>query len=148
MAQVLWLLLRASGTKPYSSDLWGEMMMRQAARIAINRTVAGVHFPVDSVAGAVLGLNLGEYFVKRCKMEKPDTGWKFDGEDFKDSSGSATNLDFNWREYYDFASSSPGLSDSTPWVNREAFQNPIVDTDSEPLGWLWARAREEWHDIT
>ena len=38
-------------------------LMRLASRVAINRTVAGVHFPVDSAAGCFLGLALGEYFV-------------------------------------------------------------------------------------
>jgi hypothetical protein len=34
---------------------------RLAARVAINRTVAGMHYPVDSGAGAVLGLALAEH---------------------------------------------------------------------------------------
>ncbi len=62
MARVLWLLLRAHGVKPYSEGVWGEMLMRQAALIPINRTVAGVHFPVDSAAGA--GRALAEWIVQ------------------------------------------------------------------------------------
>lgn len=34
---------------------------RLAERMAVNRTVAGVHFPCDSAAGAVLGCALGEH---------------------------------------------------------------------------------------
>ena len=77
---VLWLLLRASGTNPYAAELgWGTQLMRTAARIAINRTVAGVHFPVDSAAGAVLGLTLGHYLVARCQHAASFEAWKFDG---------------------------------------------------------------------
>ena len=39
------------------------LLMRLAARIAENRTVAGVHFPADSFAGAAMGMAIGEYLV-------------------------------------------------------------------------------------
>ncbi|WEF24477.1 phosphatase PAP2 family protein [Paracoccus sp. S3-43] len=38
---------------------------RLACRIAVNRTVAGVHFPADSASGAVLGIQLGRYVMAR-----------------------------------------------------------------------------------
>ena len=52
---------------------------RLAARIAINRTVAGVHYPVDSAAGAVLGITLGEYVVARCCSLAKTRARSFDG---------------------------------------------------------------------
>ncbi|MDF0599257.1 phosphatase PAP2 family protein [Psychromarinibacter sp. C21-152] len=36
-------------------------VFRVAERMAVNRTVAGVHFPCDSAAGAVLGCAIGEH---------------------------------------------------------------------------------------
>ena len=39
---------------------------RMAHRIAVNRTVAGVHFPVDSAAGSKLGCVLGEAGIALC----------------------------------------------------------------------------------
>ncbi|MGR3523606.1 MAG: phosphatase PAP2 family protein [Paracoccus sp. (in: a-proteobacteria)] len=42
-------------------------LYRLACRISINRTVAGVHFPADSAAGAVLGIQLGRYLAARAR---------------------------------------------------------------------------------
>ncbi|MDZ7591123.1 MAG: phosphatase PAP2 family protein [Rubrivivax sp.] len=61
VAHVLGALLKLPTNDPARVQL-----QRQAARIATNRVVAGVHFPIDSVAGRLLGTTLGEYFVARC----------------------------------------------------------------------------------
>ena len=44
-------------------------LMRVAARIADNRTVAGVHFPTDSFAGATLGMAIGALVVQAVDSE-------------------------------------------------------------------------------
>jgi hypothetical protein len=66
------------GAKIAEEESWKDysrMLSMVAARIAINRTVAGVHFPVDSVAGCTLGVTIGQYFLWRCGAQKvSDTG--------------------------------------------------------------------------
>ncbi|TMV03375.1 phosphatase PAP2 family protein [Ruegeria sediminis] len=145
MARVLWLLLRANAVKPYSKGIWGEMLMRQAARIAINRTVAGVHFPVDSAAGAVLGLTLGRYFVDRCTHAAPSESWEFDGIAYPGDQ------DFDWRSYFhpnDPAGGTHPEQEQTAWATKD----DIGDADanqmmSAPLNWLWGKAADEWKDL-
>ena len=57
--------------------------MRIAERIATNRTVAGVHFPVDSVAGMVLAQTLSDFFVARFTHGSLRSR-TFDGRGFED----------------------------------------------------------------
>ncbi|MBY6004847.1 phosphatase PAP2 family protein [Salipiger bermudensis] len=52
---------------------------RQAERIAINRTVAGVHYPTDSMAGAVLGVSMAEALVNLLDGREETTARSFDG---------------------------------------------------------------------
>jgi hypothetical protein len=139
-ATVFWSLLQAaavvSGALPYDQASWGEQFMRLAARIAINRTVAGVHFPVDSAAGAVLGLTLGHYFVKRAKGEASYDAYDFDG------SGYPQDQDFAWRDYYSVDTKSQ--LDSAAYVRKDARKALDAPGNSAALEWLWGKALAEW----
>ncbi|MDB6178143.1 phosphatase PAP2 family protein [Paracoccus sp. Z330] len=81
LATVLSLLENPAATVAPDSQLY-----RLACRIAINRTVAGVHFPADSAAGAVLGIQLGRYLAARAGAQINGSGKvgnaSFDGTQF------------------------------------------------------------------
>ena len=121
--------------------------MRLAARIAINRTVAGVHFPIDSAAGGLLGLTLGQYFVSRSSYTvdgwtqrlPQDTNydaWKFDG------SAYVGTCDFYWHEIYDTA--TPGQIGTAPYATNLGNKTMAGIGQSPILKWLWDRALTEW----
>jgi membrane-associated phospholipid phosphatase len=130
IAYVLWKLLKAA--QPTSNALWSEELMRQAARVAINRTIAGLHFPVDSAAGQLLGLTLGEYFVSRCTGAGPYGTWQFDGEQYVPAA------DFDWRQQFDTVADARVAG---PFASLLANQPALGST---VLGWLWNKALAEW----
>jgi hypothetical protein len=106
--------------------------MRQAARIAINRTVAGVHFPADSAAGHLLGITLGEYVVGRCTGSGSGPGFKtFTARRF---NGASFANDFDPNENLD----SPGSH--IEHIGKGAAQG------SRLLHWLWKKAKDEFSD--
>ena len=132
-------------------SVWVNQLMRQAARIAINRTVAGVHFPVDSVAGILLGLTLAEYVVRRCagKQYGEQQRYHFIGTRYPKRKGDGgINADFNWQNFYDVdARKLEGILHyrrmSSGSVEVEANEHPLPEA-SRPLKWLWERAKSEW----
>jgi hypothetical protein len=130
-AYVLWRLI-ADPTPQRCGQL-----LRQAARIAINRQIAGVHYPVDSAAGQLLGLVLGEYFVARC------TGGEYQHRRFKGPAyDTAANRghDFDWRELANEADAKPPAA--APFF---ADVDKATTVKKSPiLEWLWKRAHREW----
>lgn len=118
-------------------------LYRQAERIATNRVVAGIHYPVDSAAGCALGLSLAEYLVARAR----GGAWTertFDGSGF----GA---LDFDPRPFVAGGTLRDGMlasRPSTPLVVKATSDIiPPNDLVSEsPLSWLWRQARREWHE--
>ncbi len=134
VAYVLWKLVSPTEPQPKSVD-WAEQLMRQAARVAINRTVAGVHFPVDSAAGQLLGLTLGEYFVHRATNAAAYDAWQFDGTFY------VNNADFNWRLLYD--TQNDQRTDPSPDFAVPLDTQPAV-AQADLLNQLWQWAQAEW----
>ena len=110
----------------FRRELRTEQLMRQAARVAINRTVAGVHYPVDSTAGRVLGVTLAEYFIARCKAPGTFQARQFNGEKFDG------DLDFN-----------PGGVARHPKDHIEPLGEVTALLSQTLLGWLWGKAKAE-----
>ncbi|KKJ78475.1 hypothetical protein WH95_02140 [Kiloniella litopenaei] len=108
-----------------------ELLLSVAERIAVNRTVAGVHFPADSTAGAALGTTLGHYLLQLASGESGD----IDAVEF---IGNNATGDF------DKSVIALGDGDSDPvvkWGTSEVHGEP-----DNLFRWLWLKAKSEWEE--
>ena len=109
-----------------------EQLERLAARVAVNRTVAGLHYPVDSAVGRLLGTSLADYMVARCTQGAKLHERGFDGRKFHDAKGQVIDFDprvsmvDNQSGYYEYSSVTGSVSAS-----------PL-------LQFMWGKAVEEW----
>ncbi|MCZ8286217.1 MAG: phosphatase PAP2 family protein, partial [Bacteroidia bacterium] len=107
-----------------------EQLQRLAARIAVNRTVAGVHYPVDTAVGRLLGTSLAEFLVARCLGGKlHERG--FDGRKFHDAKGQV--IDFDLR--VSMSDNKSGYYQLRPTTSTVAV-SPI-------LAFMWDKAAKE-----
>lgn len=107
---------------------------RIAHRIAANRTVAGgVHYPVDSAAGAVLGMTIAEAVLSLC-----------------DGGAKASTATLDWASLPADPATNPPESprDFTPPATLKAGLNLGqlgTRTTTEPLAQaLWTHVQGEW----
>jgi membrane-associated phospholipid phosphatase len=120
---VAYVLPELLSLDPAERKHYADQLEAQAARISINRTVAGLHFPVDSHAGRVLAKTLSEYFLNFC-LQNGKIGVR-----------TAAYLDAKDDFHPDF-----DLSTNTYF----APQNLYAAVDKSPLSWLWGKALTEW----
>lgn len=146
-AFVLWELLKDAHLDPYGEESYGIQFMKLANRIAVNRTVAGVHFPLDSAAGATLGLTLGAYFVGRAKGGVGSyTPAHFDGRATVPAEDTSIgHRDFHWTMAFDVkAGRIREDEDAHPSIKLLKDRVNLEGQGSEILHWLWDEARKEW----
>ena len=112
-----------------------------AERIAMNRVIAGVHFPVDNVAGRMLGVTLGRYIAHRFSAGKTIDLYAatFDGRKF---SGSDVFDPTNQRvAKHDEDCAVEGDTKFYSW-SKQALK-PFDDPASDILDPLWQAAMSE-----
>ncbi|MBW4707099.1 phosphatase PAP2 family protein [Roseobacter sp. YSTF-M11] len=129
-----------------------DQLMHQAERISINRTIAGVHFPADSIAGAMLGLGLGEYFVARGRGLGPGAAGPYTETTSNFISTAhfdgtvVGNEDFRMRTLFDKGQRQSLDAAGRRIVELGAKVNVVTATECLPLTWLWEKAKAEWPD--
>jgi hypothetical protein len=137
VAHVLKALLNLDSAKPAHAKVI-EQLDRQAARIATNRVVAGVHFPVDSMAGRMLGVALGEYFVGRCAVVAKNYIYRKFLAAGIDGANAATDFNpFNANQALD---AGPFYSAATA--------PPVPIPQSLLMRHVWTKAAAEWTSPT
>jgi membrane-associated phospholipid phosphatase len=118
-----------------------EMPFRIAHRIAVNRTVAGLHFPVDNAAGAFLGLMLGEAILAIC-TPKPKEEHPKAAEPFKFTFGD--NAESLMKPEQDFT--LQWMIEATQQFGKEDALSALIATaDQDPiLAQMYSLATQEW----
>lgn len=113
-----------------STDPRRVQLERQAARISVNRVVAGVHFPVDAFAGEALGRCLAAFFLQKCRVtaEQPKK------REFSVGNASGDSFDYPGSTPNEFEMEKPNLSAPSPLLvtlttkaNTELQEHGLVD---------------------
>lgn len=127
-ATLLESLLDAARPATQDGQAARQQLQRLAARIAVNRTVAGLHYPVDSAGGRLLGTALGEFLVARARGGSVRLRG-FDSTQFTDPGGAPK--DFRLGDPLDAGA-----------CRKEG--PPIALPQADTVGWLWQEALKEW----
>jgi hypothetical protein len=139
VAELLTALFHAAGRPNTLEPAGGNkrslqaQLNRLAYRVAENRVVAGLHYPLDSLAGQVLGVMLAHYVAWSCNAQ----GWNTVGGAFPVVPAS-TKLE-------DLMPTMDLVLDSTCMTTAGAAPLPAANPLRTVLRQMWTLAVEECH---
>jgi membrane-associated phospholipid phosphatase len=102
-----------------------DLLRKLAERVAVNRTVAGVHYPIDTWAGAILGRAIGQIILAKCGVDSRVEGFDY---------AAKGNLDFYQGEFAKGPNKDFGVS------RAGSFRVGASDV----FKWLWGKAGKEF----
>ena len=114
-------------------------LRRLAHRIAENRVVAGLHFPIDSIAGRLLGDTLARYFVALCNPQAPWSLGVF--------NGASLVIDAELTDGTVVDGSEEPNQDDAPFTGPGCYGELITPTKpytNTLLAEVWQHAAAEW----
>jgi len=118
------LLAHFSGGDPWTGINAGNLRFQLAERITNNRTIAGLHFPLDNYAGALLGVALGRCLISTGTGLKLPAEAKFTGVGHLDPMAH-----FHLEGCGDLVGVKP--TDTAPYPD-------------DIFAYIWNRATKEW----
>lgn len=140
LAEVLAALITPSkptgAQEAWLGSAWLQLR-RLAERIATNRVVAGIHFPVDNVAGHALGKSLAEYLRHLADPESMK-GWQ--ARTVVDPSKALLDSEFDPFQREGSLTQSPDAD----YNNAESADKESTQVNLSLWPWLWQQARAEW----
>jgi hypothetical protein len=102
-----------------------KLIDKLAERIAVNRTVAGMHYPIDSWAGAILGRAVGQIVLSKC------------------GAGSTIEAyDYRAHAHCDFFVDEFVKGENPPFGVHQ--KDSVTVASSDLFAWLWKKARKEF----
>ncbi len=111
-----YVLSRLAGHSDADTLSEANLFMRMATRIAENRTVAGVHFPMDSMAGACLGITLGRIYAAKLGI----AGLPAAAEGFSVDATKFGNQDFTAPAFDTVVNTTAATPSGLAWLTRTA----------------------------
>ncbi len=136
VSTVLVALLDAAGQGVSHLSERRAMIRATGHRVAVNRTVAGVHYPIDSAAGFMIGINVGRIIAALGQNAKAElTRFSFDP-----NAAEAQSADFILRDA--MALFEPASATPLPGVTMQR-ETVGMPSDDSKFAWLWSRALDD-----
>ncbi|WP_299626969.1 phosphatase PAP2 family protein [uncultured Tateyamaria sp.] len=149
IATVLNTLLTHAGLETADMRNRQRLVLAQSHRIAVNRTVAGVHYPMDNWAGAVIGRAVGEIIVA-MGIGTTRTLPVLQADPNAPNSQAADFALADLKLLFDNPDAKPlvGVQEVPARGGKGAVQAVDLGGQSDLFAWLWGKALEDIQHVT